>query len=140
MSLISNITDKIKEMIISANEWILKRRKTIMAVFGALAAILCLLLLVSRFQQSNERKTGTTHLGVVQNAARTVINKPSIPAEEIFLADEPDFLPKVLLEKDPRKWSAEDARVFWTNPLENERINWRETITNVVNEIMEKVP
>lgn len=63
-----------------------------------------------------------------------------IPPEDIFLPDEPDFLPDVLLEKQPKKWDTQDVRPFWTNPLENNTSQWEDDIENTVNEIMEKMP
>ncbi|MDR0784511.1 MAG: hypothetical protein LBE74_01325 [Treponema sp.] len=68
-------------------------------------------------------------------------NKPSfVPSEDIFLMDEPDFLPDALLEKQPKKWDAQDVRPFWTNPLENGAFQWEDNIKNTVDEIMEKTP
>jgi hypothetical protein len=63
-----------------------------------------------------------------------------IPPEDIFLPDEPDFLPEAILEKQPKKWDAQDARPFWTNPLENDPLQWQDNIKNTVDEIMENVP
>jgi hypothetical protein len=68
------------------------------------------------------------------------INKTTIPLEDIFLPDEPDFLPPVLLEREPRKWNAEDARPFWTNPLGNDPAQWRNNIERTVDGRMERVP
>jgi hypothetical protein len=141
---ISTILDRIEETALSvveaANEFMLKRRKIIGAVFAGLIGVLCLLLLITVFQRTNQKENGTTQLGAAQNALTVVRDTPLIPAEEIFLPDEPDFLPKILLEKEPHKWSAEDVRAFWTNPLEHEQINWQENITKVVNEILERTP
>jgi hypothetical protein len=63
-----------------------------------------------------------------------------IPPEDIFLPDEPDFLPDAILKEQPKEWDAQDVRPFWTNPLENDPLQWRDNIKNTVDEIMEKTP
>ena len=65
----------------------------------------------------------------------------AIPAEELFLPDEPDFLPGVLLERERRSsWSEEDAMEYWQNPLVSGEEQWREKIEASVNEFLERVP
>ncbi len=37
--------------------------------------------------------------------------------DELFPPEEPDFLPRVLLSREPRdKWGVEDTAPFWTDP------------------------
>jgi len=64
-----------------------------------------------------------------------------IPAEEIFLPDEPDFVPGVILERDRRSsWTEEDALVYWQDPLKNGEEPWREKIEKAIDELLENVP
>jgi hypothetical protein len=64
-----------------------------------------------------------------------------IPPEELFFPDEPDFLPPIMTERQPREsWTAEDALPFWTDPGEKDSARWRERIRSVIDELMERVP
>jgi len=64
-----------------------------------------------------------------------------IPPQEIFLPDEPDFVPGVLLERERRaSWTEQDAAVFWQDPLRYGEEQWRENIEIVIDEFMEKIP
>jgi hypothetical protein len=64
-----------------------------------------------------------------------------IPAEDIFLPDEPDFVPSVILEREKRtQWSADDAMPWWQDPLKDGEQEWRDQIEKTVDEIMESVP
>ncbi|MDR0558024.1 MAG: hypothetical protein LBG43_09225 [Treponema sp.] len=145
MSQISPVLDKLLTAFALAltalNNAFEKRKNIVKAIFGTLGVILCLLIGIWVLQRYIIKKDADAKRSeTVQTSLRTTGAASSIPAEDIFLPDEPDYLPKVILEREPHAWSAEDTREYWTNPLENERINWRETITNVVDGIMDKVP
>ncbi|GHV89194.1 hypothetical protein AGMMS50267_15540 [Spirochaetia bacterium] len=65
----------------------------------------------------------------------------TLPMEELFLADEPDFLPPVLLEREQRDaWTTEDVRPYWTDPLEEGAAVYQDMMSAVVDGIMERVP
>jgi hypothetical protein len=65
----------------------------------------------------------------------------AFPPEDFFLPDEPDFLPEVLLEKEPREsWTAGDARPYWTDPMEADPDGWRKRIQSGVDQLLERVP
>jgi hypothetical protein len=64
-----------------------------------------------------------------------------IPAEDLFLPDEPDFIPGVILEREKRtQWTADDAMPWWQDPLKEGEQEWRDQIEKTVDEIMESVP
>ena len=64
-----------------------------------------------------------------------------IPAEDLFLPDEPDFVPGVILEREKRtQWTADDAMPWWQDPLKDGEQEWRDLIEKTVDEIMENVP
>jgi len=64
-----------------------------------------------------------------------------IPAEDLFLPDEPDFVPGVIPYREKRKqWTAEDAMPWWQDPLKDGEQEWRDQIEKAVDEIMENVP
>lgn len=63
----------------------------------------------------------------------------SIPAEDLFLPAEPDYVPEFILEREPRSsWSAEDIRPYWRSPANSEY--WRGEIKSAVDKLMEGVP
>jgi hypothetical protein len=65
----------------------------------------------------------------------------SKPQEEFFLPDEPDFLPEVLLEQEPRPWwTAEDVRPFWRDPMDEDPEMWRKRIEMAIDELLKGVP
>ena len=64
-----------------------------------------------------------------------------IPAEDLFLPDEPDFVPGVILDREKRtQWTAEDALPWWQDPLKDGEQEWRDQIEKTVDEIMGSVP
>jgi hypothetical protein len=71
---------------------------------------------------------------------RTKINL-AIPAEELFLPDEPDFLPGTLLERERRtNWTEQDAVEYWQDPLRSGEEQWREKIETAIDDFLERVP
>jgi len=64
-----------------------------------------------------------------------------IPAEDMFLPDEPDFIPGVLLQRDRRSsWTDIDALEYWQDPLKDGEEQWREKIESSIDEYLERVP
>jgi len=64
-----------------------------------------------------------------------------IPAEDLFLPDEPDFVPGVILEREKRtQWVPDDAMPWWQDPLKDGEQEWRDQIEKTVDEIMESAP
>jgi hypothetical protein len=69
------------------------------------------------------------------------VQGPRIPPEELFLPDEPDFIPGILLERERREsWTAEDAAPYWRDPLKSGEEPWREQVETVIDELLERVP
>jgi hypothetical protein len=81
---------------------------------------------------------------IPEDLSRTLNNdfKPlSIAPEDVFLPDEPDFLPEVLLNREPRNpWTAEEVRPFWTDPLQDDPEWWQERIKVTIDAFLEGVP
>jgi len=64
-----------------------------------------------------------------------------IPLDDIFLPDEPDFIPGVLLGRDKRSaWTEQDAEEYWLDPLRYGEEQWREKIEMAVDDFLERVP
>jgi hypothetical protein len=98
--------------------------------------------------------TGTALVLIVLLVAAFATGKPAperpeaalsgslpIPPEELFLPEEPDFLPPVILEREQRDaWTADDAEPYWYNPLEQGEEEWRERVEQVIDDLLERVP
>jgi hypothetical protein len=68
-------------------------------------------------------------------AARTV------PPEDIFLPEEPDFVPSFIPGRERREsWTGEDAAAYWQDPLRSGEEAWRNRIESVIDELLERVP
>ena len=62
----------------------------------------------------------------------------SIPSDELFFPDEPDFMPEYILEREPRGfWSLEEIRRYWKVPQHTEL--WKNQIKSAVDNLMEGV-
>jgi hypothetical protein len=95
-------------------------------------------LLLVIFGASTLSKNGSVKPGPLP--ASSVMTR-RIPAEDLFLPDEPDFVPGVILEREKRtQWTADDAMPWWQDPLKDGEQEWRDQIEKTVDEIMESVP
>ena len=96
------------------------------------AGILTLSVLASLKTNGGEKKE--------DKPPESVIIAP-IPAEELFLPDEPDYIPGVLLKRDRKaNWTEEDAVEFWQDPLKDGEEKWREKIESSIDDYLERVP
>ena len=125
---VMDLSDRLLERI--PQEW---RRFVLPAAVGVLA----LLLLVFIAVLLPERGAG-------QGEASPGYNTPVrelIPPDDLFLPNEPDFMPGVMPGRERRsEWTAEDVEPFWQDPLENGEEPWRNRIEKTIDEIMESVP
>jgi hypothetical protein len=114
-----------------------KRRPVLIGSIGACAVLVLALVgipLLTR-GKAEERKTAASAAG---NAP---IKQAVIPPDELFLPDEPDFVPGVMLEREQRtEWTAADAAPLWQDPLKNGEEPWRNRIEKTIDDIMESVP
>jgi hypothetical protein len=73
--------------------------------------------------------------------ALTELFRMELPPDELFLDDEPDFLPDLLPERERRDtWNADDIRSYWTDPAEEDAGVYEDMMGAVVDEIMEHLP
>jgi hypothetical protein len=102
------------------------------AVLLAVLAIVGIMLLLTR----NSRTRRTRDSDDIAELFRM-----ELPAEELFLGDEPDFLPQALLERERRdSWTADDASPYWTDPGDEGDKVYEDMMGVVVDGIMERVP
>ena len=111
-----------------------RRRPVLIASIGVFAVFVLIFAGISLLGGSRE---GRNPVPVKAAPAR----QGFIPPDELFLPDEPDFIPGVLLEREQRtEWTADDAAPLWQDPLKNGEEPWRDRIERTIDEIMESVP
>ena len=126
-SALSSIKDKIKI-----------NTKVVLIIAGALGIIIVLLLVLTIV---THQRTKSQDTNVQSSYIDAPIQRERLPSEDFFLPYEPDFVPDVLLEREPRdSWTEEDARPFWTNPLEGNEAMWRKRIESGIDSLLEHVP
>jgi hypothetical protein len=102
-------------------------------VLAGLALVLFILLAAVIFERRPGSKGPETGTAVFKSAP--------IPPEDLFLPEEPDFLPPVILERERRDaWTVDDAEPYWYNPLEHGEEEWRERVEEVIDDLLERVP
>jgi hypothetical protein len=104
-------------------------------IAGAFFIIIVLLIILAVKPALKKPESG------LRLQAETSFAPRIIPPEDFFLPYEPDFVPDVLLEREPKDgWSEEDARPYWTDPMEGNEAAWRRRIEEGVDGILERVP
>ena len=107
-------------------------RKPVFIGFGVLLAALFLFLLILPVLSRD---------GQEGKAVAPELPARIIPPEDLFLPEEPDFVPSFLPGQERREsWTEEDAAVYWQDPLGRGEEEWRNRIESVVDGILERVP
>ena len=107
--------------------------RVVLVIAAALSIIIVLLLVLAIVSHT---KTGTN-----EQYVNDTILRERFSAEDFFLPHEPDFVPDVLLEREPKDiWTEEDARPFWTDPLKGNEGTWRKRIESEIDSLLEHVP
>ena len=105
-------------------------------IFICFAAVLVILMLIGLFSMIRKPENRERSIPVQAYSERIII-----PPEELFFPEEPDFIPGVMLERERRTvWTADDAALYWQDPLKDGEEPWREQIEKAIDEIMERVP
>ena len=108
-----------------------QKRRLVLICTAAFAVLLTFSVIMSMVNRAGKK--------IPSGPERTKI-RVVIPAEELFLPEEPDFLPGVLLDRDRRtSWSEEDALEYWQDPLRAGEEQWREKIETAIDELLERV-
>ena len=125
-----------EKIIQSVQNWLQKltaaqKRRLILVCTAVFSLILSLSVIVPLAGKNKE---------IPAEQERTTIISP-IPAGELFIPDEPDFIPGVLHERDRRlAWTEEDAAEHWQDPLRQGEERWRNQIEETIEELLERVP
>lgn len=132
------IWEKINQKIQYIQDWCQKltteqKRRLALGCTGVFVLLLTLSVIISVTGKDSAEENTEEH-------ERITINAP-IPAGELFLPDEPDFVPGVILGRERRAfWSEEDAAEHWQDPLRLGEKRWREQIEAAIDELLERVP
>jgi hypothetical protein len=134
---------KLEKKIQIIQDWFQKKtagqkRQFVLICTAVFVFLLVLSVLLSLNNSNNENfPNESQRAGHIQGAQMPRI---IIPAEELFLPDEPDFVPGVLLGREQRSsWTEEDAVEFWQDPLRYGEEQWRVKIETAINEFLERV-
>jgi hypothetical protein len=102
------------------------------AILGTIAVIVAMMLVLTRIGRARRTR---------DSEAVTELFRMELPPEELFLDDEPDFLPELLPERERRdSWDAGDVRPYWTDPGDEGAGVYEDMMGAVVDGIMERVP
>jgi hypothetical protein len=145
-SFFANFSEKVKSLFSSLGDFssigeaIKSHFKVVIIIAGAFLVIIALLLVLAIVSHPGIRSKPADGAGYSMDTGSTPLREP-LPAEDFFLPYEPDFVPDVLLERDPKDgWTEEDARPFWTDPLEGNEEFWRKRIESGIDSLLEHVP
>jgi hypothetical protein len=125
-----------REVLSRAAEPLRARRGTALIFLGAVLLILVCLIAILLLMNHNPRGRAEegTDLG-------ETFRPSAVPPEELFLPDEPDFLPGTRPERERREsWTAEDARPFWTELPQEDSGVFSDIIESVIDDLMERLP
>ena len=111
-----------------------EKRKPIIIIFGSLIFLcICIIFISLIFIRTSPSVSGTPGPG--RSASHV-----HIPMDDLFFPNEPDFLPFLLLEREPRQpWTADDLRLFWTDPVSGYEEMWRDLAIETIDRLMEGV-
>jgi len=108
-----------------------QKRRLILVCTAVFSFLLSLSVILSMIGKKEEKSAEHERITVIS----------PIPEGELFLPDEPDFIPGVLPERDRRTaWTEEDAAEHWQDPLSQGEEEWRGKIEAAIDEFLERVP
>jgi hypothetical protein len=117
---------------------LLSNKKNLLIIGGCMILLLLLLSLLVISIRMNHNQ------GEMQQASQEssqLFAPQAIKTEELFLPREPEFIPEVILDREPRDmWTEEDAEEFWNDPLKENTDLWKNRIIESVDDILENIP
>jgi hypothetical protein len=121
-----------------APEFFKTRGSIVLLSLGGLALVL-ILGFVAGFMIQNHVRTVQSRAAAGELADS--FKPQAIPSEDFFLPEEPDLLPEFLPERPPRDiWTIDDARPYWTDPLEGNTGLWRDRFGSAIDDLLEGIP
>ena len=108
-----------------------QKRRLILLCTAAFSLLLTLSVIISLAGNKKEVPAEPSRQQVI----------PPIPAGELFIPDEPDFIPQILPGREKRSmWTEENAEEFWQDPLKHGEDKWRENIETAIDQFLERIP
>jgi hypothetical protein len=139
--LVSGFGEKVKAAAVKAVDFIHAHRIYALCAVAGVFIILVLLIILEVVRHAPEKQAPVVDRSAGAFERSLDAARPALSPEDFFMPDEPDFVPEVLLGREPRDgWSEEDARPFWTDPLEGREDEWQAHIKNDVDSMLEAVP
>ncbi|MDR2095855.1 MAG: hypothetical protein LBP76_10125 [Treponema sp.] len=109
------------------------KKQTLLIGMGVVALVLIICLIVMLVRPNHEASLSKR----VSDTGRP----PLIPSEELFLPEEPDFLPEILLDREQREaWTGDDATPYWRDPLNLGEELWQDEVKSVIDKFLEGIP
>ena len=109
-----------------------QKQSLILVCTGLFALLLTISVILSMTKNKDE---------MAETGPQDIIIISPIPAGELFIPNEPDFIPGVLLERDRRtSWTLEDAAEHWQDPLRFGEGQWRDNIETAIDAFLEHIP
>jgi hypothetical protein len=119
-------------------ESLVSDKKILMLICGCAVGFILLLLLLVISLGMNHNQDEQSQVSADLNQ---LLAPQAIKPEELFLPAEPDFLPEVMLDREPRNsWTETDAEQFWIDPLNENADAWKNRIFKAVDDILENIP
>jgi hypothetical protein len=109
-----------------------RKRQVVLICTVVFAALLTLSVLLSlKLPEKKKKPEDQYNLNI----------RVPVPPDDIFLPEEPDFVPGVILEREKRTvWTEKDAEEYWQDPLKEGEEQWREKIETEIDKYLERVP
>ena len=131
MGLLKNFTDKI----LSGTDKVLEqvppeKRQLSIIGFGIIILLIVFVFFIAVFGRGRRE----------QAVDDVIFTAPLIPHDELFYSAEPDFVPRLLLEREPRDiWTVQDIIPFWQDPRQGLEEQWQNEARLIIDRFMEGI-
>jgi len=116
--------------------WIARHHVVLIAGFSSTVVLLVILLSILFMNNRESRK----HQELAQSIY-SVFNPEPIERNEIFMEDEPDFVPKFLYYREPQtRWTPEFVSRFWQTLDDKTLQDLQQAADNTMNRLLEAIP
>jgi hypothetical protein len=117
---------------------LISNKKILILIIGCAAGIVLLISLLVISVRMNHNRNETQRILQEENQ---IFEPKAIKQADLFLPEEPDFIPEIILDREPRSvWTDEDAALFWNDPLNENSDAWKNRIFKAVDDMMETIP
>jgi hypothetical protein len=128
----------IKTIFLPFIDFLRTRKRLLLIIIGICASFVLILFISVQIISRNSTMSRTPN--TVQKELVTSFTTRIISADDLFLPDEPDYLPQIILNRTPQIWTADDAQTYWTDPLKSNTEYWRQGLKTAVDVLLESTP